>query len=314
MNGLALNLRLVWYLRLCRHSVFLSFKLPPTMLSLPAYAKLNLGLEVLGKRADGYHDICSVLCRVSLHDLIQIETNDTIVVRCDALAHENAHENLVYKAAMSLSRAYGVVEGAKITIDKHIPIGAGLGGGSSDAAATLLGLCRFWNLPCTQPELERLATNLGADVPFFLHSGACLATGTGTVLEECTLSLPWSVLIVSPELGISTAMAYSWLGRDASKRSCTDLVAMLRDAVGNETRLRATLHNDFEQVVFNAHPELGALKTRLLDHGALYAAMSGSGSSVFGLFRSHEDAEAVTEYFSDIRTTVCHFITQTPTI
>ncbi len=277
------------------------------MFSAKAFAKINLGLEILQKREDGYHAINSLFHRISLCDELIFEPSNTIQVYCDALSAEPEQHNLVYKAAFLLQQEYRVAEGTKITIHKHIPIGAGLGGGSSDAATTLIELCRLWSIEADANTLQRIATKLGADVPFFLHSGACIASGTGTELEETNLVLPWSLLLLCPPVHISTAWAYGGIRIPNGGRRPSNIVQSLQIAFNDPQSLQTSLRNDFEDFVFSQHPSLSELKESLLSTGAFYAQMSGSGSSIFALFKDATSCNAAARQFEHLPHYCCTF-------
>ncbi len=278
------------------------------MLSANAYAKINLGLELLFKRNDGYHELRSVFHRISLCDIVTVAESTEIVVDCPSLAHEDSRSNLAYKAAKLLQQKAGIVQGAKIRIDKHIPIGAGLGGGSSDAATTLVLLNDLWSCNASTQELAQLAGMLGSDLPFFVHHGAMCASGTGTTLSPCSLELNLAVLLICPPVHVSTPWAYSMLRLGSEPRDGADLCRVLQSAPSHPGILKSELRNDFEPVVFAAHPELKALKQKLYDSGALYAQMSGSGAALFGLFSTHSEAGNAATLFGDVPYKLCSLV------
>src|SRR5713101_267279 len=178
------------------------------MLALKSYAKINLGLRILRKREDGYHDIETVFHRVNIFDEIELSTWVGISLTCNNREVPANDNNLCVRAATLLGETYGVGEGVHIQLTKCIPIGAGLGGGSSDAASTLLGLNLFWNLNLGKEKLAPLALELGADVPYFLNEGSAYATGRGEKLEYLDVDVPHWILIVYPNIHISTAWAF----------------------------------------------------------------------------------------------------------
>lgn len=273
---------------------------------LSAPAKINLGLQVLRRRPDGYHDINTVFAAVDLCDELELTARDDgrIVCRVEGnaqLAEEPAENNLCVRAARALREAAGVREGAELLLRKHIPTGAGLGGGSSDAAAVLAGCARLWNLSVPPADLAEIGAQLGSDVPFFLGSGPAVARSRGEVLEPLDLFLPWTVLLVNPGIHVPTPWAYRALNRTGSLPA-DDLAAALRGGTEHPHLLRERLVNDFEEAVFAEHPELKRIKERMYDAGALLALMSGSGSTMFGLFADGEGARkgesAFGEYWS----------------
>lgn len=277
------------------------------MPTIAAYAKINLGLEVLHKRPDGYHEINTIFSRVSLHDTVTVEPSTVLSVTCPQLPNLRESDNLVFKAAMALQDAYSVRAGAKITIDKHIPLGAGLGGGSSDAASALLGLRSLWNIPCSLEDLHPLARSLGADVPFFLGTDDALAGGRGDKLAPLSLSLPYYVLLVFPGVEVSTPRAYAMLGRTTASRPVTSLEDIVRSLHAEQTDYVA-VPNDFESVVFAEHPTLGRIANEMKRSSCTSVFMSGSGSTIVGLYRRREDALLQAKSLSTVRSCVCSFV------
>ncbi|HMK60310.1 MAG TPA: 4-(cytidine 5'-diphospho)-2-C-methyl-D-erythritol kinase [Dissulfurispiraceae bacterium] len=270
------------------------------MITLHAPAKINWSLYVLGKRNDGYHNILSLMQLIGLYDTITFEKAADIELHCDM--HMPQEQNLVFRAAVLLKEQKHTALGAKITLQKEIPSGAGLGGGSSDAAYTLMGLNQLWGLGLKQQELMDLAISLGSDVPFFLAGSAAIVKGRGEVLHPVILLKAHSVLIVKPEVSVSTGWAYGMI--DVSRIN----MDMVQNLTNNEEKLnnikliirtledghlhslQMALHNDFEMAVFEKHPEIGEIKHKMLVAGAAAALMSGSGSAVFGLFETYEKA------------------------
>jgi 4-diphosphocytidyl-2-C-methyl-D-erythritol kinase len=252
-----------------------------TRLTLKAHAKLNLDLRVGSRRADGYHELRTIFQTIALHDTLVIEsTRKPVAVAGDASAMPLGEDNLAWKAAAALWHAMGrtgLPMGARITIRKRIPAQAGLGGGSSDAAATLAGLNRLWREPVAPHALVSLAATLGADVPFFLVGGSALGLGRGDEIYPL-IDLPSrDVVIVRPSFGISTRDAYAWLA-DARSTGSANVVPLVAE------RSSEGFANDFERVVEARHPEIQEIRQRLMRLGAKAARMSGSGSAVFGVF------------------------------
>lgn len=256
-----------------------------------AHAKVNLDLRVLGARPDGYHELRTVFQSIDLHDsLVCAARPGAFTVVCRTAGVPLDSTNLVWVAAVRLWTALGRAgepRDTRISIEKAIPVAAGLGGGSADAAAALLALARLWGgAPVTL--LREVAAEVGADVPFFLSGGTALGLGRGEEIYPL-VDLPqhW-VVIVRPPYGVSTAEAYAWYDEDraAGLREPRELQVL---PVPWPTRA-AQMINDLEPPVVRRHPEIGALKTALRDAGAVAAAMSGSGSAVFGLFRSRAAA------------------------
>ncbi|HEX9615034.1 MAG TPA: 4-(cytidine 5'-diphospho)-2-C-methyl-D-erythritol kinase [Bacteroidota bacterium] len=252
-----------------------------------AYAKINLGLRVLRKRTDGYHDIETVFHHIDLYDELsfRLHEHDILLTSSDASLPTD-HNNLCFQAAQLLRDLTGMQEGVEIAIKKNIPLGAGLGGGSADAAATLKTLTALWNLELTERELHSLALSLGSDVPFFLQEGSAYGTGRGEELQVLTLRLPHWIVTVTPPIHVSTAAAYKNLARDDRPSPLSGLQSILLGHLHEVEALRKNLQNDFEPVVFELHPEIRTLKEEMLAEGADVALLSGSGSSVFALTKS----------------------------
>ncbi|HEU4476966.1 MAG TPA: 4-(cytidine 5'-diphospho)-2-C-methyl-D-erythritol kinase [Pyrinomonadaceae bacterium] len=260
-------------------------------LSVPSFAKINLSLRVLGKRPDGYHEVQTVLHTVSLHDSLHFAAtcDPEINFSCEDAAIPQDRANLVVKAAEALREHYNVKVGARVQLEKRIPVQAGLGGGSSNAAITLLALSRLWELPATHEELVQIGSELGADVPFFLTGGCALATGIGTTLTELP-SLPQQrILIVAPLAKVATANAYKALEAPAltTLTAASILASSRTQSIFSDSEQWALcdhLENDFERVIFDMEPEIRRVKEALMQAGARCALLAGSGSSVFGIF------------------------------
>ncbi len=262
-------------------------------LTLPAFAKVNLALRVLEKRADGYHDLDTTFQTISLHDTLTMSVLDAphIVLSCDDRTLATNDENLVIRAAKVLQVRYGVDQGARIRLQKRIPLQAGLGGGSSDAAVTLVGLSKLWKLEVGRHELLPISSGLGADVSYFLYGGTARATGVGEQIETLDEATKKFVLVIKPTANMSTAAAYKALDERSltSPNSKTILSTSPLTAEFDQIDL-ANLKNDFETVVFDLEPEIRRAKSALLKAGAGSALLAGSGSAVFGVF-DNEDAQ-----------------------
>jgi 4-diphosphocytidyl-2-C-methyl-D-erythritol kinase len=261
-------------------------------LVLSAAAKVNLALEVLRRRSDGYHEIATVMQAVDLSDRLTLEDADVLEVRTSAPGVPTDERNLAYRAAAALRDAAGVSRGARITLDKRIPVAAGLGGGSTDAAAALVGLNRLWNLRWPAAGLEELAVGLGMDVPFFLRGGAALATGRGERLAPLGGAV-LGLVLVNPRFAVSTAEMYGrvtpTMYSDGGR--ARDAAAALRTRGAG--RVAASLYNGLELAARSAYPQIGQMHAALVAAGALGAAMSGSGPTVFGVARSWEQARQI---------------------
>jgi 4-diphosphocytidyl-2-C-methyl-D-erythritol kinase len=256
-------------------------------LILPAFAKINLDLRILGVRGDGFHDLRTVFQSLLLHDVITFSRRKgAFTIECDDPKLPTDHRNLVWKAASLLWRTAGRRRGEPprdvvINLRKRIPQEAGLGGGSADAAMTLLGLSRLFHFDVDLPTLSRLAGGLGADVPFFLVGGTALGLGRGDDIYPLS-DLPRTyVVIVRPQFGVATADAYSWYDNEPRRPAREATRRLLPD---RWPEWAMNLRNDLEPVVAQHHPSITRMKTALIEAGAVVAAMSGSGSAVFGLF------------------------------
>lgn len=256
-----------------------------------AHAKINLGLYVLSKRPDGFHDIKTVFHRIHLHDQIGFEPSSRIEVVSNSADAPGGEANLCHRAAVLLREHFGVKTGVRIMVDKRIPVGAGLGGGSSDAATVLRHLPRFWGQEIDFTTAAQMALQLGSDVPYFLRDGSALATGRGEVLEYFDLRIRFHIVVCHPGIHIPTAWAYAHVTPKPEGRDI-DLKQLLLEGMANPSLLVEYLTNDFEELVFAHYPAVAEVKSIMLERGAVYAAMSGSGSSVFGMFGEEREARA----------------------
>jgi 4-diphosphocytidyl-2-C-methyl-D-erythritol kinase len=259
-------------------------------LTLQAPAKINLCLEVLGRRTDGYHNIFSLMQAVSIYDeIVLMPKTDDITVKVEGADLPTGQENLVYRAAqLVLSRSPENI-GVHILLRKNIPVGAGLGGGSSDAATAMTGLNRLFNLGFSDPELMELGSGLGADIPFFLSGGPALAEGIG---ERLTPLPKWKyyLLLVYPRIHISTGWAYENLNFQLTKKTDYNKIHPLCYQKKDMDLLCQGLKNDFEPSVIREYPVIQKIKGGLIQCGALGSLMTGSGACVFGLFAKKSDS------------------------
>ncbi len=251
-----------------------------------AHGKINWSLRVTGKRADGYHEIETLFQTISLHDMLTVEPADRLSLTCSDASIPVDDSNLVLRAA----RALGVT--AAIHLEKRIPVGGGLGGGSSDAAAVLTAFGR--------PD-RQIALSLGSDVPFFLIGGTAYATGRGEILAPLPRVAPIPLLLLIPKERVLTVQAYAMLRRFSPPIGIDQFRAMIDDDLLDHA---TELINDFEEPIFAKFPHLYALKTRLYEAGAAWAGMSGSGSTIVGAFRSPTDRDAARARFGDVHTFV----------
>lgn len=260
-------------------------------LTVKAYAKINLELRVTGVRPDGFHDLDTVFQTIALHDVLTCEVRPgPFALACDAPGVPLDGRNLAWRAAAALWRRLGrpgEPQGAAVRIEKRIPAAAGLGGGSADAAAALSGLARLWGGTLGPGALADVAAEVGSDVPFFLLGGTAIGRGRGERLVPLADLPPRGVALVLPAFGVSTAAAYRWYDADQTRR------APVAGALGPDWTLPAgPIRNDLEPPVVRRRPDIGRAKADLLAQGAEAAGMSGSGSAVFGLFRSVAAAAA----------------------
>ena len=252
-------------------------------------AKINLGLNIVSKRPDGYHDIETVFYPVGIKDaleMVKTAADDTTLVVSGMTVTADAEKNLVMKACRRMQQRYGLPP-VSIFLHKAIPFGAGLGGGSSDAAHMLLMLRDYFQLPLSDDELAAEAAALGADCPFFIYNKPLMAKGIGNEFSPVSLSLKgYYLVLVKPEVVVSTADAYAQVVPELPEIPISELIARPVE------EWRGTLVNDFEKSVFPAYPQIAMIKQLLYDNGAVYASMSGSGASVFGLFTSSKNLES----------------------
>jgi 4-diphosphocytidyl-2-C-methyl-D-erythritol kinase len=256
--------------------------------SLRAPAKINWFLSVLGRRSDGYHDIVSPMQCVSLFDVLDFEESDGIELESEM--DIPVEENLVYRAAVLLREHVSYQGGVRITLKKEIPSAAGLGGGSSDAAFTLMGLNRLWGLRKTREELMGLAAELGSDVPFFINGPFALIEGRGERVSRLVAQSLLTVLLVNPGVPVSTAWAYGRYEPELTKKK-VDIKLFCRALAGKDfPSLRRMIFNDLEGPVTGRYPVVARIREELNANGAVVSCMSGSGSTVFGVFRSEKQA------------------------
>ena len=261
--------------------------------TLPSFAKINWYLRVLGKRDDGFHELCTLFQTVSLHDNLTFTGSDEIGFDCGDQTIPTDETNLVVKAANILREKYAVKNGAAIHLEKRIPAPGGLGGGSSNAAVTLIGLSRLWNLKINLAALSEIGEKIGSDVPFFLCGGTALGTGRGSEITPVKDLAEKFMLIVTPSVDVSTSEAFARLNspRLTNFDSKSILNVCRNDAESLDFR-QSNLKNDFEPSVFAVQPEIRRVKEKLLQLGAIQAQMSGSGASVYAIFENEETRQA----------------------
>ena len=253
------------------------------MIAFP-HCKINLGLSIVAKRADGYHEIETVFYPVALQDMVEIvhsnhAATDIQFSHTGLAIPGDESNNLCIKAYHLLKKDFPSIPAVKMHLHKHIPMGAGLGGGSSDGSAVLKLLNQQFNIGLSEAQLVAYAAQLGSDCPLFIYNNACHATGRGEILTPtpCNLS-DYTIVLVHPGIHISTGWAFGQLTPGAKQKSVATIVAQPIETWKEE------LINDFEAPIFIAHPSLAEIKAQLYQQGAIYASMSGSGSSLFGIF------------------------------
>jgi 4-diphosphocytidyl-2-C-methyl-D-erythritol kinase len=276
-------------------------------ITVQAHAKTNLHLQILGLRPDGYHEVVTVLQSLALHDTITCETRPgPFELRCDRADVPLDASNLIWRAARAIAAHAGRVDGAGepvladtlVTLDKNIPMQAGLGGGSADAAAALLAFARLWDVGVDRPGLHALARRLGADVAFCLEGGTMLAHGRGDELQRLPDLPSHAALIVMPSFGVSTPEAYRWHDeRVGTSASVAEAIASWPTTSAGWRPLLPSLFNDFESVIAERFPDVAEAVDALGWAGASWAALSGSGSAIVGLFETMAEAEEATSRF-----------------
>ena len=276
---------------------------------VPAYAKVNLRLDVLGRRADGYHELRTIYQAISLHDTLELQAaREPGIELCIAgnseLAGEPGPDNLVYRAIHQLGREIGLHIGVRAVLTKRIPVGRGLGGGSSDAAAALLGLLRLTGKRIEAARLLEIASGLGADVSFFLHGGRALGIGRGDEIYPLPDAPRRHLLVVSPqEIAVPTKDAYQWLSEELTNSAAPS--KLMRFCALCWSPQGGALSNDFEAAVFPRYPRLAAIKRELLQQGAAEASLAGSGSAVFGVYQHPAKARRAARAFPKDQVFLC---------
>lgn len=294
------------------------------MLTLNAPAKINWFLKVLHLREDGFHEIQSLIQKITLYDEISFALSQDLILETDVQIP--LEDNLIYKAARLLQKNFTVKSGALIHLRKKIPMGAGLGGGSSDAAAALLGLNKLWSLNISTEKLCEIAEQIGSDVPFFLHRSISYACGRGEKLSSCNAGKTLNILLVKPSFNISTAWSYRTLAEYRSLnrgkgQSINDLELTKKAAKVNNIKhfiglferaefsgLDGVVLNDLESIAINNFPVIAEIKDKLDGHGARFSLMSGSGSTVFGVFDTRKEAEMASQDFKGFWTAIVETI------
>lgn len=263
-------------------------------LKIKAYAKINLTLDVLGKRSDGYHELATIMQTIDLADVLTFKEKERgISIVTSSMDIPTDEKNLAYQAAQLFLEKNQLATGVEITLEKQIPVMAGLAGGSSDAAATLLGLKKLWDLPVSQEELWQMAVQLGSDVAFCLKGGTCLAQGRGEILTPLLSPPPLWLVVVKPKLAVSTAWVYQNLDLLNIQERPDNEVMIRALAKGEVEEIAGCLGNVLETVTLPSYPILGEIKERMKALGALGVLMSGSGPTLFGFTASQGEAEII---------------------
>ena len=283
--------------------------------TVPSFAKLNLDLRVLGKRPDGYHELRTVFQTISLKDTLSIEFDFAKRTQIELDSSIEIADNLVVRSAKLVLDALKVKAWVRFALDKQIPMGAGMGGGSSNAAATLIALQALSGKLMPFARLSALGETLGSDVPFFLHGGTALGMGRGTELYPLPDIADHNVLVVSTGIHVSTAEAYRALGRSVTNAlTSSDESPILREfqgiawALHGDALEQLPFKNDFEPAVFKTHPELAAVVRKLRRLGAKPAMMTGSGSAIFGVFGSDSGMRRAAGAFRAAQTYPVRFV------
>lgn len=270
----------------------------PNSVRVPAFAKINLCLHIVARRPDGYHELRTIFQAIGLHDTLELERVSAPGISLETTdeALPTGPENLVWRAIEATACAVPFRGGIRARLTKRIPVARGLGGGSSDAAAAILGLVRLTGKSLPLARAMEIAASLGADVPFFLLGGRAVGVNRGDEIYPLPDAQKMSVVVVSPaNISVSTREAYGWAAEELTKRANTP--NMWSFCALCWSRRISSVSNDFETPVVSRHPRLGEIRRELLQHGAVEAALAGSGSAVFGLFRSPAQARRAAKSF-----------------
>ncbi len=265
-----------------------------------AYAKINLTIDVLNKRPDNYHNVKMVMQQIDLYNVLNIELTDgkNITITCDCDKVPCDERNIAYKAAKAVLKKAGLEQGLKIHIEKHVPMSAGLAGGSTDGAAVICALNELLNLNYDKKELMEIGGGIGADVPFFIMGGTALAEDIGTKLSPLPPFKPYYILLVKPPIDVSTPWVYQNLKLDGCSHPDVDLfIKHLKNKEFDKALMQ--MGNVLETVTAKEYPIIKAIKEKMLSLGAKYSMMSGSGPTVFGIFESEDNAKEAQEIFKN---------------
>lgn len=270
------------------------------MVKEKAYAKINLFLNVVGKRVDGYHDLEMVMAPLELHDLLTFRENELneINITSNCVITEKKEDNIVYKVAKYIKDEFNINQGVDIVIQKNIPIAAGLAGGSADAAATIRALNKMWKLKLKKPDMAQIGEIFGADIPFCIYNHLCIAKGKGEELFFINKKLKFPVLIVNPNVKVSTKEVFEkYDGTKAKTKKITDMNSGIFNK--NFDLIVRELHNSLEPVAFELEPKIQHLKNDLIDKGLKGTLMTGSGATVFSICKDKQKLKVVYETFGN---------------
>ncbi len=270
-------------------------------------AKVNIGLRVLRKREDGYHDIETIFHEVKIFDEIEMEIFDKVEFETNSKEIPSGADNLCLKAVKIFFESFGIHSGVRIYLKKIIPIGAGLGGGSSNSATVLKGLNILFDVGADEDLLCELGSLIGSDVPFFIKGGTAYATGRGEIIEKIQVDVPYKIVLVYPNIQISTAWAYGNL-KLKNHEGEENLKKIFVENVDKPEKLRELVKNDFEELVFSNYPQVAEIKSKLYKLGSVFSLMSGSGSAVFGFFNEIDEIrkEEILKTFPNYTVFICY--------
>ncbi|NHZ86276.1 MAG: 4-(cytidine 5'-diphospho)-2-C-methyl-D-erythritol kinase, partial [Planctomycetia bacterium] len=264
-------------------------------IELKAHAKVNIGLQVRGRREDGFHNIHTLFQELELHDRVLLEKQQSDwSIKINSPTVPTDESNTCIQAYLAIKNSFPQIDGISITLNKRIPSGAGLGGGSSDAATVLKGLRELFDLPVNNERLSEIAVKIGADVPFFILGGTQIGNGIGNVLAPLSKPIEGFYLLVIPDIFISTAWAYKTLKKHLKGDTDRPNFAHFLE---RKNLPKVIFDNDFERIVIPTYPKIGEIKEGLLETGASYTSLSGSGSTVFGIYDDEASAKQAESHF-----------------
>ena len=265
-------------------------------LTLNSYAKINIGLKIIDQRNDNYHNIETVFQELQFHDIITLtKTNEGCQLSSNNIDLPTDSSNTCFQAYLRLKKEFPDIKGVNIYLKKNIPMRAGLGGGSSNAASTIIGINNLYDIGLKKSQLINISENIGADVPFFIEGGVQRGQGVGDKLTPLNIKLPYTILLVFPKNAVDTRWAYSQI---RNKLEIPIKAVNFADILEKDIIPFQLFENDFEEIVFSTYPEIRLIKSKLLNYNARFASLSGSGSTVFGFFNDEADAISAELLFS----------------